>query len=159
MGFQELPIRTTPIPETTRGVPHVQLGVQTNPAMNTALLAQVAAIPDLEIRDTVISSPGAKGFWVSDNVRLSNSQAIVGGREIAHMHPDGSLHASLPPELAAAAVKAGWAIPHPWAKLRKGWDGFVMIYTPTSAEELSVVTHLILESYNFVTGRQLRPAN
>ena len=52
MGFQELPIRTTPIPETTRGVPHVQLGVQTNPAMNTALLAQVAAIPDLEIRDS-----------------------------------------------------------------------------------------------------------
>lgn len=151
----KLPMRTSPIPATTDGVPHIQLGIQPNPAISAEFLTRVSSIPDVEIRETVISLPGARGFWVSGNLALANPQAIVGGREFAHMHPDGSLHASLSPELAAKAVAAGWATPHPWANQRKGWEGFVMIYTPTSKDELDVVLQLTLDSYNFVTGRNL----
>ena len=149
---ENLPIRTSPIPVTTNSVPHVQIGIEPNPDILAELLARVAGIPDVEIRDTVVSLPGAKGFWIGENVALANPQVIVGGREFAHSHPDGSLHASLPPELAVKAVKAGWATHHPWADKRKGWEGFVMIYTPQTEEELDVVYQLVESSYNFVTG-------
>ena len=57
------------------------------------------------------------------------------------------------------AVKAGWAIGHPWANQRPGWNGFVMIYTPASKAELDVVYQLVLESFNFVTGKNIANVN
>ena len=83
---------------------------------------------------------------------LSQPNSIVGGFEFAHMHTDGSLHASLDPEMARRAIEAGWAVAHPWAKQRPGWSGFVMIYTPTTPEELDVVIYLVESSYTFITG-------
>lgn len=150
-----LPKRTSPRPETTNGVPHIQIGVSPSPELTAELLRQVERLPDVEVRDTVVSLPGAKGFWLADELPLAHPEVIVGGREFAHVHPDGSLHASLNPEMARSAVEAGWAIPHPWSQQRPGWEGFVMIYTPTSDDELRVVFQLVLESYNFVTGSSL----
>ncbi|MGF1767694.1 DUF5519 family protein [Enterovibrio makurazakiensis] len=153
--FEPLPIRTSPVPATTDGVPHVQLGGESNPAHLRDLMARVSRIPGVDIRETVISMSGTKGFWIEEDVSLTNPQSIVGGREFAHMHPDGSLHASLSPALAVKAVKAGWATPHPWANKRLGWEGFVMIYTPTSDTEVDTVYQLVLASFDFVTGQQL----
>jgi hypothetical protein len=154
-GDESLPFRDGPRPATTSGVPHVQIDVEEEPELAEQLLQRVAALPDVEIRETVVSLPGAKGFWLDDEIQLAHPEVIVGGREFAHIHPDGSLHASLPPELADEAVSTGWAVHHPWADQRPGWSGFVMIYTPTSAAELDVVSLLVFESYNFVTGREL----
>ena len=95
-----LPTKSTPRPLTTPNVPHIQLNVQTNPAMNDALLRQVSQMPGVVLRDTVISLPGAVGFWVDNAVPLTRPEFIVAGRDFAHMHPDGSMHASLPVELA-----------------------------------------------------------
>ena len=148
-----LPVRTSPVPKTTNGVPHVQINVKPSPALSAKLLDRVSEIPGVDIRDTVISLPGAKGFWIEENVQLARPEVIVGGREFAHMHPDGSLHASLPVKLAIDAVKAGWATPHPWAGRRPGWEGFVMVYTPGTPEELDVVLQLVVASYTYVTGR------
>ena len=148
----DLPTRGSARPITTDGVPHVQKGVEVVPEIQDQLLRRVAGIPHVEIRDTVISLPGAKGFWLADGLPLAHPEAIVGGREFAHVHPDGSLHAALHPQTARAAVKAGWATPHPWAQRRPGWEGFVMIYTPLSEQELDVVIQLVGESYRFVTG-------
>lgn len=147
-----LPTRESPIPATTRGVPHVQIGVTPVPALSTELLRRVAGIPGVDIRNTVISLPGAKGFWLDQAVSIARPEVIVGGREFAHLHPDGSLHAALSPDLAVQAVQAGWATPHPWAQQRPGWGGFVMLYTPGSQAELEVVLQLIQASYDFVTG-------
>lgn len=149
----ELPMRAAPIPDTTNGVPHVQLGVEPIPEISTALVEAVAMIPGVDIRDTVISLPGALGFWIKEDVTVARPDVIVGGREFAHVHPDGSLHASLPPALAKQAVEAGWAVSHPWANQRPGWEGFVMIFTPTNPEELDVVIDLVQASYEFVTGQ------
>ncbi len=147
----DLSPRATPIPATTNNVPHVQIGVQPNPALTTGLLDRVAAMPGVELRKTVISLPGAVGFWLADGVRITHPEVIVGGREFAHMHPDGSLHASLDPVLARDAVEAGWATPHPWSQTRPGWEGFVMIYTPSTVEELEIVYRLVEASFAFVT--------
>ncbi len=149
----DLPRRETPIPRTTNGVPHVQIGIEPNPAISAELLKRVSEIPGVMIRPTVISLPGALGFWISDDVALARPEVIVGGREFAHLHPDGSLHASLSPALAVQASKAGWAMAHPWADKRPGWQGFVMIYTPANSEELEVVYDLIVQSFAYVTGR------
>ena len=153
LATTELAMRTTPIPKTTNGVPHVQIGVEPVPEISEALLTKVAMIPGVDIRKTVISLPGALGFWIKEDVTLARPEVIVGGREFAHIHPDGSLHASLPPVLAKKAVETGWAVSHPWANQRSGWEGFVMIFTPTNLEELDVVLTLVQSSYNFVTGQ------
>lgn len=150
-----LPVRETPRPYTTSGVPHVQVGVDDVPELTAELLRRVEALPDVDVRDTIVSLPGAKGFWLADKLPLQRPEVIVGGREFAHIHPDGSLHASLNPETAKAAIDTGWAIAHPWSNQRPGWEGFVMIYTPQSADDLKVVFELVLDSYNFVTGRAL----
>ena len=154
-----LPIRNTPIPLTTDNIPHVQIDVEVMPDLIEDLLRRVATVPNLEIRDTVISLPGAKGFWLSDDLPLARPDAIVGGREFAHIHPDGSLHASLSQDFAKLAVEAGWAVKHPWADKRPGWEGFVMIFSAQSKEESNVVLRLVLASYNFVTGRNITTAD
>jgi len=148
-----LPTRDNPRPATTDGVPHIQLGVETQPELVEELLRRVATIPDVEIRNTIISLPGTKGFWLNDALPLVRPEIIISGREFAHMHPDGSLHASLPTPLAKEAIDKGWAISHPWSKKRPGWDGFVMVYSPTNMAELDVVVELIFRSYDFITGR------
>ncbi len=148
-----LPARGGERPQTTNGVPHYQISAFAQPELSSELLRRVGALTGVEVRETVISLPGAKGFWILESVKLIRPDAIVGGREFAHLHPDGSLHASLSPTVAKIAIEAGWAIMHPWANQRAGWEGFVMIYTPISEAELEIVFQLVQSSYNFVTGR------
>lgn len=141
------------MPHTSSHVPHVQVGVEPVPEVDAELLRRVSALPAVDIRPTIISLPGAKGLWLLEGSPLARPDVIVRGREFAHIHPDGSLHASLPPARAREAVDAGWAAWHPWARTRKGWDGFVMLYTPQSMQELEVTFQLIVDSYNLVTGQ------
>ena len=147
-----LPMRETPIPQTTDGVPHIQLDVEPNPALSNELLRQVSEIQGVEIHPTIVSLPGALGFWIAEDIEVARPDVIVRGREFAHIHPDGSLHASLSPELAAKAIDAGWAVAHPWSTQRPGWEGFVMIFTPTSETELEVVVDLVKASFEFTSG-------
>ena len=149
------PVRDGVRPETTSGVPHVQIGIQPVPELSEEMLRQVAEFPGVVLGATRVSLPGAVGFQLAGDVSLAQPQAIVGGREFAHLHPDGSLHASLHPDTARAAIDAGWAVAHPWADQRTGWEGFVMIYTPISEAELDVVLKLVRGSYTFITGELL----
>ena len=153
----ELPQRSGPPPRTTGSVPHTQIDVDAVPEVHDELFRRTFALPDVENRPTIVSLPGARGVWLSDGVPIAHPEAIVAGREFTHIHPDGSLHTPLPFERAIEAVDAGWAERHPWADQRDGWEGLVMIYTPRSLDELDVVLQLIVESYNFVTGRDVEP--
>lgn len=149
-----LPERQSPVPQTTNRVPHVQLNVTVDPRIREQLLSRVAQIEGVSIRESIVSLPGAKGFWLDDSVKIKRPGSIVRGREFAHVHPDGSLHASLSPQMAAMAVSQKWATYHPWSNSRDGWQGFVMIYTPQTPTELDLVLNLVLESYRFVTGQK-----
>ena len=158
VGFAQtgdFPMRETPRPQTTDGVPHIQIGIEATPAFSNAILQHVSLLSGVSLGATRLSLAGAVGFHIDQNITIPRPEVIVGGREFAHLHPDGSLHASLHPETARKAVEAGWAIHHPWAGQRKGWEGFVMIYTPTTTEELEVVLSLIDLSYRFVIGAGL----
>lgn len=150
-----LPRREGPRPATTDGVPHIQIGIEADASLSARLLRRVAEFPGVNLGETRVSLPGATGFQFDNDVELARPDAIVGGREFAHLHQDGSLHATLDPEVAREAVKSGWATPHPWANQREGWEGFVMIYTPLTNAEFEVVLQLVESSYSFVTGQSL----
>lgn len=157
--YWPLPSRTRIRPRTTSDVPHVQIGVDPVPAVNTELFRRVYILPEVEKRPSIISLPGTWGVWLGDNLTLVHPEVITAGREFAHIHTDGSLHLSLPPDRALEALQAGWAIIHPWADQIEGWEGLVMLYTPQSMEELDVTFQLIIDSYNFITGQNLQAAD
>ncbi|MEM7343265.1 MAG: luciferase family protein [Chloroflexota bacterium] len=156
--LSSLPERAGPRTLTTGTVPHVQIGVDPVPAVNDELYRRTFALPGVEDRPTIVSLPGARGMWLSEDIALAHPEAIVNGREFAHIHPDGSLHAPLPYERALEVAEKGWGERHPWADQRDGWDGFVMLYTPQSMDELDITFQLIVESYNHVTGRTVQAA-
>ncbi|MGQ0550734.1 MAG: luciferase domain-containing protein [Armatimonadota bacterium] len=147
-----LPRRAGPRPSTHKGMPHAQIGITPVADVHAELFRRAYALPDVENQPTVISVPGARAFWLREDVPLAHPEVIVAGREFGHIHPDGSLHVSLPASRAREAVEAGWAEAHPIAE-QIGIEGIVMLYTPRSLEELETIFQLIVDSYNFVTGR------
>jgi hypothetical protein len=159
VSASDLPERTGPPIEVTEGVPHVQINVEPVPELHEELLRRVALLPGLEVRPTVIGMYGTKGFWLLEDLKLSNPQAIYRGREFAHLHVDGSLHASLAPERALEAVSRGWAVRHPSAQYHARIQGFVMLHTPGTAAELDVIFRLIVDGYNFVSGQDIQAAD
>lgn len=150
----ELPERSGPRPETTMGVPHIQIGVEPVSEVNDELFRRVYSVPGIENRPSVVAS--WRGLWLSEQMTVFVPGALIGGREFAHIHTDGSLHIFLHPGRAREAVETGWAIYHPFAvQGLEGWDGFVMLYTPQSFSELDVTFQLIVDGYNYVTGQRL----
>ena len=151
-GIMRLPERSGPQTTTSGRVPHVQIGEPTNSAIVDELHRLTFSIPGVEKRPTIASLPGATGIWLNDNMSVTRPQAIVAGREFAHIHTDGSLHAALPFERALEVTEKKWGERHPWAERNPGWEGFVMLYSPRTMEEVEVVFELITESFNHITG-------
>jgi len=147
-----LPERQGPRVQTTGSVPHEQIGVSSNAQINDELFKLAFALQGLEKR-TIVSLPGATGMWLEKNLPVEHPKAIVRGREFAHIHTDGSLHAPLPLKRALELEKKGWGERHPWADRNEGWEGLVMLYSATNDEQLQTLIQLITESYNYVTGQ------
>jgi len=154
-----LPDRSGPRIKTTGSVPHVQIGVSPDQAMVDELFRKAYLLPGVENRPTIVSLPGGRGMWLEDEIELANPGAIVRGREFAHLHTDGSLHAPLPLARAFELSEKGWGERHPWAGKRKGFDGFVMLFSPLSEEELEITFQLIVESYNHITGMSIQASD
>ena len=152
MNYVPVPKRSGFRPLTNKKMPHSQIGMKPVPNVNAELFRRVFALPNVTNMPTVISVPGARALWLDESLPLA--QTVMAGREFAHIHPDGSLHTSLSPERGGQAIEAGWAEPHPMA-FYMGNQGLVMLYTPRTMEELDVIFQLIVDSYNFVTGRAL----
>jgi len=152
IDYEPLPTRSGKRPRTTPNIPHHQIGVDIVPEVHDEMVRRIYSIPGIEDKPSVVLS--WQGMWIKRGVDLVHPEAILGGREFSHIHDDGSLHIFLEPSRAAEAVKAGWAIEHPFAiQSPSRWKGFVMLYTPQSMEELDVTFQLIVEGYNYVTGQ------
>ena len=158
----ELPERDGTPPATTSGVPHHQIDVDPVPEVNDELFRRVFSIPGIESQPSVIGS--WDGIWVSEQLQIIVQDAIISEREFGHIHYDGSLHIFLEPDRAIEAIKTGWAVAHPFAVQQgdaspdpnsQDWEGFVMLYTPQSIDELNVTFQLIVDSFNYVTGQGL----
>ena len=154
-GYSILPKREGIPPKVTLDIPHRQIDVKPVPEVNEELFRRAFALPGVENRPTILSVPGVRGLWLNNRISLVHPEIIRRGREFAHIHKDGSLHIALPADRARQAVRAGWALPHPMSN-QEGWEGFVLLYTPQSMEELDSTFQLIVDAYNYITGWTIR---
>ncbi|KAI8963679.1 hypothetical protein F5Y11DRAFT_141224 [Daldinia sp. FL1419] len=75
--------------------------------------------------------------------------------EFAHVHGEGSVHVTLSPADAKAAIEAGWAERHRLAgvfgsRAMVPW-GYVLVYAPRDEEEFAVYRELVLAGARYVT--------
>lgn len=149
-----LPERRGPRPAVSHRIPQQQISDTAPAELQERLFAHVSALTGVSSGPSAISVPGARGFLLEPPLRgPADAFLVPAAREFAHLHPgyDGSLHLALPPELAAEAVRKGWAIPHPWAGVRLS-PGFVLVYGPRDDAELAVVAGIVETGYTWATG-------
>jgi hypothetical protein len=152
-----LPHRAGARPRTTPRNPHTQLDQQPGDATLAEELARrVFALPGVVEQPSGISVPGARALTLAASEPTGPPEAFMIDREFAHLHPapDYSLHAMLPPQLVAEAIEAGWAEPHPVARMGLIPATAVMLYAPRNHAELDVVEQLVRSSHAFA-----RPAS
>ena len=155
-----LPLRASTRPRTTRTNPHTQLDQQpTDPAVANQLAERAFALPDVEVRPSAISVPGARALWLREGVPAGPPAAFMIGREFAHLHPapDVSLHLTLPPDWVDHVLAQSWGELHPMAARGLIPPTTVMIYAPRNAAELEVVTRILHASHDFASGA--KPSN
>jgi hypothetical protein len=153
MSDVELQQRAGQRPETTRPahdrpMPHQQLSQNAPVALQQDLVRRAAALPGVIVADSKVSVPGARAFHLDESRALGPAAAFQRDREFAHVHPphDGSLHLTLPPDVYAHVLEAGWGEPHPIS-------GTMMVFGPRDAHELEVVWSLLQTSYGWASGR------
>jgi hypothetical protein len=152
MNPPELPRRRGPQPETTspsreQPFPHSQVSQNAPEDLQERLFDHVASLPGVSVGDSLVSVPGARAFHLDPEIAKGPAEAFQVGTEFAHLHPsyDGSLHATLPPDLYQEVLDKGWGEPHPIS-------GTMMLFGPRDEEELKVLTRLLDGSYSFATG-------
>jgi hypothetical protein len=150
----ELPTRSGERPTTGPEIPHQQLD-QTAPAeLQEELWRRMAALEGVRTGRSGISLPQTRALHLEPALALGPPDAFMVGTEFAHVHGaiDGSLHATLPPEVLAQAIERGWAEPHPLARRGVIPPTHVMIYGPRDEAELETVWQLVEVSYAFARG-------
>ena len=114
------------------------------------LIRQTAReLPGVSKTESRVSVPGARAFVLDDASARGPREAFQAGHEFAHIHPpeDGSLHMTLPDDVAEAAYAAGWGEPHPVS-------GTPLIFGPRDEAELEIVWGLLRSSYEYASGEK-----
>jgi hypothetical protein len=142
-----LPTRSGPPPETIGPRPHAQRSQTSPPALQRQLAARALELAGVHQADSLVSVPGALAFVLDEETAGGPPEAFQAEREFAHLHPpeDGSLHMTLPPEIAEEAFEKGWGEPHPYS-------GTPLIFGPRDEHELEVVWRLLRASYEYARG-------
>jgi hypothetical protein len=142
-----LPTRKGPRPETIGPRPHAQVSQPSPPKLHHQLAARALELSGVQPAESLVSVPGALAFVLDEESAGGPPEAFQAEREFAHLHPseDGSLHMTLPPEIAREAYEKGWGEPHPRS-------GTPLIYAPRDEGELEVVWRLLRSSYEFARG-------
>jgi hypothetical protein len=152
----ELPTRSGERPTTGPEIPHQQLD-QTAPAgLQEVLWRRMAALDGVRPGRSGVSLPQTRALHLDPALALGPAEAFMVGREFVHLHGtfDGSLHAMLPPDVAAEAIERGWAEFHPLARRGMAPTTLVMIYGPRDEAELETVWQLVEISYAFARGQR-----
>jgi hypothetical protein len=158
MAHRSLPPRRGERPRTTATNPHTQLDQQpVDAALVEELARRLFALPGVVEQPSLISVPGARALTLVPGTPAGPPEAFMIEREFAHLHPapDYSLHAMLPPDLAQAAIDAGWAELHPVARMGLLPPTAVMLYAPRDEDELAVVQQLVEASHRFARSADI----
>ncbi len=144
---EPLPSRSGPPPETIGPAPHSQVSQQAPAALQRELATRALALAGVHAARSLVSVPGALAFVLAEDDAAGPPEAFQAGREFAHLHPeyDGSLHMTLPGDIARVAYEKGWGEPHPYS-------GTPLVFGPRDEEELEIVWRLLQASYAFAKG-------
>ena len=147
-----LPRRPSERPVMTTSIPHLQLDVRLRLAVHDLLFRSAFALPDVENGPSNVI--GARELRLADRFlrRRLRSPAFGGNGPagIGHIHSDGSLHLRLPETRIRDVVNTRWGARHPTLR------DYVMLFTPQSRAELTITFQLVVEAYNYATGRELQ---
>ena len=144
-----LPTRQGPPPDVVGPAPHSQVSQNAPVELQEELVRRALELPGVSQARSGVSVPGARAFVLDEETARGPREAFQTGREFAHIHPpeDGSLHMTLPADVAQVAYAARWGEPHPFA-------GTPLVFGPRDEDELEVVWGLLRASYEFASGRQ-----
>jgi hypothetical protein len=150
-----LPLRRGSVPRTTQQNPQQQLEQIPDRANYAAFRQMVEAWPGVIKAPSVRAPHGTIGLYLDPREAKGPREAFLLDTEFAHLHPlpDGSLHMVLPPDVHAAAIAAGWGLPHPMAGMPTVSLQTILIFAPRDAVERDVVAGLIRAAERFARGR------
>ncbi|MFJ8025769.1 luciferase family protein [Streptomyces sp. NPDC096311] len=151
----DLPERAGLRPHTTPATPHIQLDQYAPPAFQDELWSLMTGLRGVTTGRSGISLPQTRALHLDPALALGPDEAFMVGTEFAHLHGDGSgsLHAALPPQRAAEAIRTGWAEEHPVVTMGLGPETWVMLYGPQDDSELAVIWRLVQDSHAFACGQ------
>lgn len=154
-----LPTRSGPEPNTSSGIPHVQIDQNAPVAMQTALLEAVQSLDGVELWETPYSLPGSIGWGLPESLRQGPENAYTPEGEFGHAHrpQDGSMHVRLPKAAGQVVLEKGWGISHPFsADITGGSDvSYLLVFGPRDEVELEAVWVIVESSYAFARGLNL----
>ncbi|MEM7083962.1 MAG: hypothetical protein AAF465_14630 [Pseudomonadota bacterium] len=138
-------------PDTTKGLPHMQLTQHGRDEIVEQLHNWAFALFGVSNEESAISVPGARALVMHDSIEC-NHHAFMVGREFAHIHPhpdSGSMHVVLSSEDATEIVDKGWGEDHYLVTAGKWPHGLVMVFSPRNHDELETVKSILNRSYQF----------
>lgn len=149
-----LPLEARPgkAPEVTSGIPHIQLDQTSNDDTYDKLVTRTYEIDGIVGGESQSSLPGAQSIAVAAGLPF-NQNAMINGREFAHIHADpgrGSLHLVLLVADADEVVERGWGVYHPF-HLDGRIPGMVMVFAPRDDQDLKTVIDIIEASFSFAS--------
>jgi hypothetical protein len=150
----ELPSRQGPAPQTTRHNPQQQTDQIPGQSEYMAFREQIANWPAVIKAPSMRAPHGTIGLFLAKEDAKGPPEAFLLATEFAHLHPlpDGSLHMVLPPDVHAAAIAAGWGIPHPMAGMPSVSPQTILIYAPRNADEREAVAKLVAAAERYARG-------
>jgi hypothetical protein len=149
-----LPPRTGAEPAVTDGIPHIQLDQTASDEMLEKMTLWAFALSGVTEHPSRASLPGARALTVSPDVPVGHAEAMLVGREFAHIHPQpyaGSMHMKLPSHQATEVVDKGWGEHHPLA-LDGSMPNLLMVYAPRTDDDLGVIKIIISAAVEYATS-------
>jgi len=140
-----LPPRPSAQPAVTSGIPHIQLAQGASDELLGRMADWAFSLSGVVEQPSRASLPGARALTVAPDVSITRPEAMIVGREFAHIHPQphgGSMHTKLPEHQVAEVVDKGWGERHPLA-LDGSIPNLLMVYAPRDDGDLDVVRIII----------------
>lgn len=149
-----LPRRTGAEPAVTDGMPHIQLDQTASDEMLEKMTLWAFALSGVTEQPSRASLPGARALTVSPDVPIGDPEAMLVGREFAHIHPQpygGSMHMKLLPHQTSEVVDKGWGEHHPLS-LDGSMPNLLMVYAPRTDDDLAVIKIIISAAVEYATS-------
>ena len=131
---------------------HDQLEKHSPTGYRERIIEEISKLQCVTTGRSQVSEPASIGFHLANGKGPKDAFLYQGTIEFAHIHTTGFLHISMPHSFVQPIIENGWGEIHPVTKRPEFYDNILMLYAPTTEEELKFVIELIKISYHFALG-------